>query len=142
MTDTTLLFLAGVGVPPYSARGLTQTLEPIDAAQNIQRSINGEPMDLSSEQFRKYKSTISCSDQQPPAVDGVWPGHYVTVDCVFELCYPEYGVPQRTAVEGSQREESGFIFYRPRLYMIVMGFNATKDEYGATTGWSMELEEV
>ena len=32
MSDDTLLVLTGIGIPDYSARGLTQTLEPIEAA--------------------------------------------------------------------------------------------------------------
>jgi hypothetical protein len=70
----------GIGIPDYSARGLTQTLEPIEAAISLRRTINGGLKDLSFAQFRKYKSTISCHDQEPPAVDGVWPGHVVTID--------------------------------------------------------------
>jgi hypothetical protein len=85
MSDYTLLTLSGIGIPEYSARGLTQTLEPIDAAHQTRRTVNGELDDLSYAQFRKYKSTISGNDQEPPAVDGVWPGRVVTVECVTEL---------------------------------------------------------
>jgi hypothetical protein len=140
--DTTVLALWGVGVPPYSARGLSQTLEPIDMSVDTARDINGALMDLSSSQFRKYKSKVTGTDQQPPAVDGVWPGHVVTVDCVAELCAPEYSLLQRGAVPGSEREETGFTFYRPRLEMMVVGFNTSTDEYGAQVGWEMDLEEV
>jgi hypothetical protein len=75
--DPTELRLVGMGVPPYSARGLSQSLEPIDAAMHLERTINGELLDLSYEPMQKYKSTISGSDQLPPAVDGVWPGKLV-----------------------------------------------------------------
>jgi hypothetical protein len=139
--STTVLRLWGVGVPPYSARGLNQTLEPIEASVHVERTINGGLLDLSHEQFRKYKSTITGSDQQPPAVDGVWPGQLVTVDCVVELAYPEYASPQRTAVPTSERSESGWNFYRPRLEMVIVGFAVDRDEYGAQVGWSMNLEE-
>ena len=142
MTDTTFLVLQGIGVPPYSAPGLTQTIAPIDAAKNLQRAIDGTLMDLSSEQFRKFKSTISGTDQQPPAIDGVWPGHTVEVDCISELCYPEYAVPSRNAVPGSEREENGFVFYRPSLQMMVTDFSIQTDEYGAQVGWTMDLEEI
>ncbi len=139
----TLLVLTGVGVPSYSARGLTQTLEPIEAAAQLRRSINGDLLDLSYGPFRKYKSTISCQDFEPPSVDGVWPGHVVQVECVAELSYlASGGTPTRTAVDGSEREVDGYVFYRPILDMRVTGFSLQRDEYGATVGWQMQLEEI
>lgn len=140
--SNTLLLLSGIGVPDYSARGLTQTLEPIEASANLRRTINGALKDLSFAQFRKYKSTISCQDQEPPAVDGVWPGRVVTVDCVAELSYPTGGAPARTIVAGSSRTDGAFIFYRPQLQMLVTRFSVNRDEYGASVQWQMDLEEV
>jgi hypothetical protein len=142
LSDDTLLVLSGVGVPRYSARGLSQTLTHIEAASQLQRTINGGMMDISRPEFRKYKSTISATDQRPPAVDGKWPGQLVTVDCVSELCCPSAGTPARAIVPGSDYIEEGFKFYRPRLSMIVVGFNIQRDEWGADNSWTMELEEV
>lgn len=139
--DETVLSLSGVGVPPYSARGLTQTLEPIDQAANLQRTINGALVDLSSVSFRKYKSTITGSDQRPPACDGVWPGRELVVDCVTTLCYPQGGSPQRPEVAGSSFTEDGFTYYRPQLTMLVTGFQLSEDEWGAVISWTMTLEE-
>ena len=138
-----VLSLSGIGVPPYSARAATQSLEPIDQAGQLRRTINGSLVDLSRSDFRKYRSTISCSDQRPPAVDGVWPGQAVTVDCIAELSYlTAGGSPGRTVVPGSPRNEGSFTFYRPRLSMRVVSFSTDTDEYGAVVSWSMELEEV
>lgn len=144
MTDsTTLLVLAGIGVSPYSARGLTQTLNAIRGAANVRRNVNGGLRNLSEPQFRKYESTISCSDQDPPVCDGVWPGQLVTVDCVKELCYPTGGSPDREVVEGSTRTDGDLTFYRPRLQMMVLaGFNMSRAEYEAAESWSLQLEEV
>src|SRR5436309_12059154 len=100
MNDNTLLALTGIGIPDYSARGLTQTLEPIEAAASLRRTVNGGLKDLSFAQFRKYRSTISCRDQEPPAVDGVWPGQVVTIDCIAELSYPTGGSSARPVVSG------------------------------------------
>jgi hypothetical protein len=138
---TTMLTLTGVGVPAYSARGLTQTLEPLEQATSLQRTINGELIDLSRPEFRKYKSTISGSDQRPPSCDGLWPGRQIVVDCIEELAYPDGGVPQRPVVEGSSFSESGFTYYRPRLTMVVTAFQLSRDEYSAQVAWSMTLEE-
>ena len=44
MSDDTLLVLSGIGIPDYSARGLTQTLQPIGCNQltpNDQRRPQG-----------------------------------------------------------------------------------------------------
>jgi hypothetical protein len=143
MGDDTLLVLSGVGVPPYSARGLTQTLEPIEASTQLRRTVNGALVDLSYEPFRKYKSTISCQDYEPPAVDGIWPGQVVTVECVAELCFPTAtGSPARPALTGSERTDGDFTFYRPVLVMRVAGFSLSRDEYGAAVSWQLQLEEI
>lgn len=139
--DYTLLVLDGMGVPLYSARGLTQTLTPISAANNVRRTVNGGTIDLSYEQFRKYSSKISCTDHRTPAIDGIWPGMEVTIACVAELAYASSATPQRTAVSGSERIEHGFTFYRPVLDMVVLGYETQTDEYGATISWSLDLEE-
>ena len=142
MLDDSMLVLSGIGVPSYSARGLSQTLQPIEAAGSQRRTVNGTLVDLSQAQFRKYRSTIRCSDQQAPALDNVWPGKVVTVSCIAELCCPSTDTPAKTVVSGSQRTEGSFIFYRPQLVMQVVGFTMEKDEYGAATSWTLELEEV
>ena len=138
----TLLQMVGLGVPPYSARGLSQSMAPIDQAAHIVRAIDGTLLDLSYAPFQKYKSTISCEDQAPPAVDGKWPGQLVTVHCVAELCFPANGSPARPMVPGSERTEEGFTFYRPILSMMVLAFNWDDDEYGRRIGWSLDLEEL
>lgn len=140
---STILALSGMGVPPYSARGLTQTLEPIQASQNMLRTVNAVLTDISADQFRKYKSTITGADQDPPALEGKWPGMSLVVDCIPELSYITFSdLPDRVVVSGSLREEGDFTFYRPRLTMLIVNFVISKDEYGVQTGWTLELEEV
>ena len=140
---STLLTLGGVGIPPYSARGLTQTLEPIEASVQLRRTVNGALADLSHEPFRKYKSTISCQDQEPPAVDGLWPGQIIEVECVAELSFVTAGgSPARLAVTDSERVDGDFTVYRPVLSMRVTGFSVSRDEYGSTVSWQLQLEEV
>lgn len=140
--DDTVLVLSGVGIPDFSARGVTQTLTSIEAAGSLRRTINGALVDLSFDQFHKFKSTISCADHQPPAIDGVWPGRTVTVGCISELCYPAGGTPSRPAVFGTVRVAGGFSFYRPQLDMMVVSFTAQTDEWGAVVQWQMDLEET
>lgn len=138
----TLLALSGPGLPPYAARGITQTLDPIGQAANNRRTVNGVLKDISFSGFKKYKSTISCNDQLAPALDGVFAGMELTVDCISELSYKTSGgSPARTVVPGSERVEGAFTYYRPRLTMLVMDFTSQTDEYGAQVSWSMSLEE-
>lgn len=142
-TDSTVLRLSGVGVPEFSARGLSQTLEPIDAAGMLRRTINGGLVDLSVANFRKYRSTITGNDQLSPGLNGIWPGMTVTVDCIAELAYlTSGGTAAKTVVSGSSRVEGAWTYYRPQLTMLVTGFSIDHDEWGAACGWSLALEEV
>jgi hypothetical protein len=140
----TVLRMVGVGVPPYSARGLKQTIAPLDQASNNRRTVNGNLVDISFSGFRKYKSTISGTDQRPPNFDGKWPGLTVIVDCISELSYtPDEGeTRQRLAVPGSEHVEGAHTVYRPRLTMKIINFSQDQDEYGADISWSLDLEEV
>ena len=142
MSDT-LLTITGVGIAPYSARGLRQTLEPIQQAAALRRSVNGALVDLSVPELRKYRSTISCDDFNAPALDGIWPGQLVTVGCVAELSYlTAGGAPARAVVAGSARVMGDYTFYRPELSMRVMNHSVQTDEWGAVVSWTLELEEA
>ena len=93
--------------------------------------------------MRKYKSTITGSDVDPPALDGIWPSIVLTVDCVPELGYlTAAGSPGRAVVPGSSRVAGAWTYYRPRLDMRVMSYTANTDEYGAAVDWSIDLEEL
>ncbi|MEN6306088.1 MAG: hypothetical protein ABFD96_25405 [Armatimonadia bacterium] len=140
----TVLELTGMGVVPYSTRQATQSLEPIrQAGASVYRDVNGVLRNAGGTRFQKYRSVISCTDQRPFAVDGVWPGKLVTVGCIATLSYlTSGGAPQRTPVPGSSLTEGSWTFYRPQLSMMVLRFSLQENEYGAEVGWSMELEEV
>ena len=138
------------GVNPYSARGLHQSLNPIAAVRDqggggggiLRRTVNGKLVDVSAPQMRKYRSEISCNDQAPPAIDGLWAGMIVQVSCAAELGYLTLAGAQRPVVSGSERVEGDFTYYRPQLTMMVCDFQVDKDEWGATTSWQLVLEEV
>ena len=138
----TLLVISGNGVPTFASRGLTQTLDPIAASSVLRRTVNGGLIDLSPPQMRKYKSTITCTDINGPALDGVWPGDTVTVDCVPELAYLTIsGTPERPVVTGSERVVGDHTYYRPQLVMRVVQYTTSTDEYGAAVAWQLDLEE-
>lgn len=138
----TILDLDLIAIPNGASRGITQTLDPIEAASALRRTVNGGLVSIGSPQFQKYKSTVSCTDQVPPALDGVWPGQVLTVLCVAELCYSNSGSPTRDTVSGSERTEGDFTWYRPQLSMMVRNFTTSTNEFGAVVGWSLDLEEV
>jgi hypothetical protein len=139
--NPTLLKINALGIPPFSARGLKQTLTPIQQASQNRRTVNGDLKDVSFDGFKKYASTITGSDQNPPAVDGIWPGLSVEVECISELSYlTSVGAPARPIVTGSSRVSGSFTFYRPKLQMRIMSFNVDTDEWDAVVGWSMALE--
>jgi hypothetical protein len=139
----TYLAITGPGINPWSARGLRQTLEPIAQAASFRRTINGDLRNLAVEQFEKYRSTISCEDVTVPALDGVWPGLILTVDCAAELSYlTAGGSPSRSVVASSSYVDGAYTRYRPQLTMMVLGYSVDLDEYGARVAWQLLLEEV
>lgn len=142
--NPTLLRIAEIGVPPYSARSLSQTLTPISSASVLRRSLTtGRLINLSPPEFRKYKSVITCNDQQAPALDGIWPGQILTIDCVRPLSFKTIGgIPQRTVVEDSEFSEGEFTFYRPRIVFMVVNYTMDGNEYEANNNWQLDLEEA
>lgn len=143
MAGETVLVISGDGMPPYAVRGITQTLEPIDAATNQRRTINAQQINLGLAIFRKYRTTISCTDWQPPAFDNVWPGDTLTIHSVKEFSYlTAGGAPQRAVVPGSSRVEGAYTFYRPIFTMMVERKSEEAEEYTSENPWTIELQEV
>lgn len=149
MTTTSILVLSAIGLPPYSARGLKQTLAPIAASTQLRRTVNGALKNVADPLFRKYASVISGQDVDPPALDMVWPGRTLTVSCIYELAIQDSetdplgsGDLGRTPVQWPARSADGFLFYRPLLVMKVTGWNGNEDEYGRVVDWTLNLEEV
>lgn len=142
MADETLLVISGQGVPPYSARGLTQTWEPIAAAGVFGRTINGKLINLSPPQMELYRTTISCTDQDAPAWEGVFPGTVITVDCVFEFSFQiGMGGATRPVVPFSSRIVGAWTYYRPQLVIMVTSLVGSRNEYGHLTDWQLQGEE-
>jgi len=142
------LKLIGIGMPRYSARDLVQTYKPI--AADLERTIDGILRDLTYEPFKKLATTITCSDLESPALDGVFPGKQVEVWCVKELVYPLGGSPSRPVVPGSARELRAegspdyetFIAYCPILQCMVVNYQDSFAEWKAKISWQLELQEI
>lgn len=153
MTAESLLIIEGIDFPPYSQRGLVQTLTPINQAKVTKRTVNGSLLNMAGSQFRKYASTITNSEvegTQAPSFDTIYPGQLVTVHCIQELSQAGFteteaeteGSFERPAVEDSIRFEDGFVFYRPILEMMITDYNTSFNEWGALVSWTITLEEV
>jgi hypothetical protein len=142
MTDT-LLIMSTIGVPLYSARGLSQSLAPVSEAKPTpRRTINGELRFLGIDAMRKYSSDITCTDQNAPALSGIWPGMTVMVDCITELAYPTVGgSPERTVVS-SRTTDDGYTYYRPRITFMVVDVSEGMDEYQHDYQWKLSLLEI
>ena len=129
-------------IPLYAARGLTQSLGPIDAAKQMRRTINGELINVAFDPFKKYTTSITCTDRDAPAFSKLWPGALIVVDCVTELAYRTGGTPERPVVPGSERVVGNFTYFRPRLTMRVMNNPNSMAEWQADNNWTLEAEEV
>ena len=128
---------------PWAARGISETLTPIE--QNIppRRDINGVLRDLRFSAFDKYKLSLECTDFSAPALDGIWRGLTVVVSCASELRYrTSGGSPARTPVSGSSRTDGDFTYYRPQLTCRVVDFSQQYGEWTAEYAWRLELEEA
>jgi len=136
---------------PYSVRGITQTLAPISSAAGggsalgtwMRRDINGTLVRCAPPQFRKYAATVTCTDQSSPAFDDVWLGTVVTFQSAVELSYATIGgAPFRTPVDGSERVENDFTFYRPQMTMMITEIENSMAEWRAEFVWKISLQEV
>jgi hypothetical protein len=134
----TVLVIDGVEIPYGAGRGVRQTLTPIGQATQLRRTVNGDLIDISSTLFRKYTTTITCTDQAAPTLDNIWPGMEIVIDCAVELP----GTATRPVVSGSTRVDGDATFYRPQLTMMVTSFSVEVDEWQAVVGWSLSAEEV
>lgn len=144
-TGGTLLRLSSpMGIPLYSARGLTQTLTQVQEGKPPPRyTWNGELRHVGLAALQLYESVITCTDQQAPAFGGLWVGTLVIADCVAELNYlTASGSPEREVVEDSSREVGDYTYYRPRMAFKVVDFDMAREEYKHDYQWRLSLKET
>jgi hypothetical protein len=167
----TVLSISSLGFPIFSARGCTQTLEPIAQDHHFFRNIHGDLI-FNGSHSKKYKTRIQCKDHYPPATDQLRIGDMVEVSCISILSQTYTGnsvqnlsVPlQKKPVLGSIHISSGdaeipfewdgksliftcsferiLISYRPILIMRFLGYSFSTLEWDMKTEWSMTFEEV
>jgi hypothetical protein len=119
----TLLEIDGIDFSPYASRGIVMTLEPITQAANVARDCRGALADISLEQFRQYKVTITCTDHEAPELTGIWPGADVTI-----VCIPGLGVANTT----------GDVL---TILAKVTAWDTSRDEWAAEIAWKLECEQ-
>lgn len=128
MTTETDITITGVGFADYSARGITCSLEPIEASGQLRRTINGTMLDLSNPAFQKYKMTLSATDQEFPKLGHVWFGKEVYVTSVITL-----QTGGGTATTGATA--IGFTG-------MITNWTVERDEWAYDASWSIEIEQI
>jgi hypothetical protein len=136
MGKATDIVFSGLGFPDYCARGVEVEVIPIPAAKQFRRDVNGTLRDVSDPVFRKYQVRINGNDQQFPDLGGVWPGKLVTVTT---------GVVWAASATGATGAASPAGYGYPGLAVEITGrvtdFSATRDEWAASAGWNITIEE-
>lgn len=74
------LEISGIAFPPGSDRFISVSVQAIGEAADMRRTVNGQLVNVARSAFRKHAVSISCSDQRPPGLAEIWPGHYV--ECI------------------------------------------------------------
>jgi len=117
----TLVSISGIDFSDYAVRGIHMTLTPIDQAKNVARDCLGNLIDVSVAQFRQHKITITCTDNDAPVLNGVWPGADITITCL----------PRMDSISDTPLV----------LDCKVTSWNTNRDEWGAEIAWQIEAEQ-
>lgn len=167
----TVLKLSIGGLPPLSARGCTQTLVPLPSGQQ-ERTINGKLIHWGEKGIKYFShiqcqdhSVLATEGLHPGAdvdvecIQPLWQRFDSNGEsaCQIQL--------ERDPVEGSiiaftserepldvkrdgktvklpNIEEPIFVSYRPRLHMKVRHYELFTNEWGLSSGWKLDLEEI
>lgn len=166
MSETNLV-LSGLVIPVGSGRGITQSITPIDNG-DLRRTVNGTLVDTTRAVNQKYSTSIKCSDQGSPPFAQVWKGSEMEISCVAKIRQMTDAamvvtltrVPVEASIVGMKSdgtridadslddmdvtfsEDVIMVEFCPILEMMVTNYSVDEDEYGATTGWQLDLEEV
>ncbi len=167
--EETRLILSQGGFPPFTARGCSQSLYPLESAL-LRRTVNGKLISLGAPGQLKYRSVIRCEDEESPALEGLWPGTFVEVHCIQYLWQKTfsprlslsrtpridslkaidqkkrpYGVKwqnNEAILETEEQEGPWYLGYQPILTMTVITHESHHQEWGDKNPWSITLEET
>ena len=127
-THTTLLRIDDIELSPYATRQIQVSVEPIAQASQLRRTVNGTLVDTALHQFRKYRVTVTGTDQESPILTSVWPGQAHNLTLV-----PETGIS-----EGSTGDTAGDV----TLTMRLESWSTDRNEQEAETSWELVFEEI
>lgn len=138
--DTTDLLIGPIGIPDTAARGVIERMTTLGG--DVRRTVNGELIDLTPAQFKKFRCEWSCTDLDSPALSAIYPGAELTVVPITELVYlTASGSPDRAVY--SSRTKGAFTLYRPILDVrIIEPWEIELDEAGGRLGWTVIAEEI
>src|SRR5262249_14853622 len=119
----TLLAIDGIDFGDYAVRGITMTLTPIDQEKAFARDCLGILRDISVPQFRCFKTTITCTDNDAPELTNIYIGAVVTITCI-------------PGISGSY--DSPIVTFAA----MVTGWNTSRQEWDATVAWQLEAEQI
>lgn len=123
--NSTLLSIDGLDFSDYATRGITCNLRP-EQNGTLERDWNGSAVDITLINFRKYQVSISCTDQEGPPFSDIWKGSGpYTVRLISDL------------VGGILSTDNILA-----LSMYVDDWSVSRDEWGAETGWQLDLREA
>ncbi|TCO69006.1 hypothetical protein [Rhodovulum euryhalinum] len=159
-----------IPIPEGAGRGLSMSQSAIAAAQKIRRDIYATAHNLSDPAFQKYAVEIYCTDQDLPALGGVWPGDVITIHSIQSISErmsasgamilsrePVHGTVKafnaagavvahtETAVPGGVEVSAPGavrVKYRPILHIMVFDKGGDEREIEASISWSLSGEEV
>lgn len=164
----TVLKIDNISFPIGSARGITQTITPVDNGE-LRRTVNGELVDITRAENRKYESTINCADMGIPTLGDIWRGKVISVECISNIRQSVSPASATAALHRPHVSDSVFgytqegekvtpqsvslgvatfqknivrVDFRPKLSMMVMDWSSSDDEYEASSSWTLSLSEV
>lgn len=129
--------------PDGSALFVQTTLEYIDSASRLRRTVNGRLVSTADAAFRKFRITLAGSDRILPAIAGIAPDAPAILHC--PLVIRERGsVPSRPAIPESILVATNleWVEYRPIFECLVLPPSMSETEWESSASWSLVLEEV
>lgn len=123
--NSTLLTINGLDFSDYATRGITCEVRP-EQNGDLERDWNGNLVDLTIENFRKLRVSITCTDQEGPPFSDVWKGS------------GPYTVTLIPDIHGDTPSTDNTI----TISAYVDDWNVGRDEWGAETDWQLDLREA